>query len=91
MIYESWYGIFDKKSNLLAVEESKHCAQSVALNLELDPPHPTNRILQVTILACDLSDLTMAMLEEAKRRIHARDATHREAPASKEEPDASDV
>lgn len=72
MIYEDWFGVFNKKGELLAVEESEEQAKHVALNLELDPRPKahTNRVLQVVVITeRPVEDLIIEILEKAKLKI----------------------
>lgn len=66
MIYEGWLGTFNKKGELMSVDESEHVAQVQSNLLELDASHPTNKLLPVTVIVGSLLDLVMYIIDEAK-------------------------
>ena len=69
MIYEHWFGTFNKKNELMSVDESPEIAAWNSTLLEVDEKRRTNRVAPVTIIAGSLLDLVMFILDEAKLRV----------------------
>lgn len=79
MIYESWYGVFNRKRELLAVEEGEDMALSVALNLEIEPKRPTNFVAPIVILAgVSLGEFVIGIIDVAKIRARERELSDME-------------
>lgn len=71
-VYENWFAVIDKKGELVSVEENKDMAEGVSALFELDLQHPTNKVVQVTIITVPLLDLVVKILDEAQERLNAR-------------------
>lgn len=66
MIYEGWIGVINKRGELMSVTDSPHMAQADAASLEIEPKHPTNRLIPVTVIGMNLVDLVIQIVDAAK-------------------------
>jgi hypothetical protein len=67
-LYENWYAVVNKKGELLSVEETEIYAENTSLIQENDPDHPTNKIVQVTIITIPLLDFVMKVFDMAEEK-----------------------
>lgn len=72
MIYTEWYGVINKKGELMSVDESEQISQANADALELVKNVKTNKVVPVTVLAVPLTDLIMSLIAGAHERIRER-------------------
>lgn len=66
MIYEDWYGVLNKKGELMSVDESEQIAQANANALETVIGVQTNKVVPVTVLAIPILDLINLVLKQAE-------------------------
>ena len=72
MIYENWIGVFNKKGELMSVDESPEIAKANSALLEIEPNYPTNIIEPVTIIRGNLLDLVTVIIDGAKQKVTER-------------------
>lgn len=72
MIIDVWYGVINRKGELMAVEESEEMARMSSSALEVNPKSPTNRLIPVTILRSSLQDAILEIVDRAMARIEER-------------------
>lgn len=67
MIYENWYGMFDRRGDLFAVEESKTLADLTVAELAKDKKSGiVLTVAPITILKGDILEFILNVLTEAK-------------------------
>lgn len=75
MIYDQWFGVFNKKGELMSVDESEQIAHANADALELVKNVRTNTVIPVTIVNGTLLDFVVMILDAAKTQIDERRIT----------------
>lgn len=69
MIYTDWFGVLNKKGELMSVDESEQISQANANALETIIGIQTNRVAPVTVIVGSLLDLVIMILDEAKQKV----------------------
>lgn len=72
MIYTDWFGVLNKKGELMSVDESEQISQANANALETVIGVQTNRVAPVTVIVGSLLDLVVMILDEAKQKVNQK-------------------
>jgi len=73
-IHTHWIGTFNRKGELMSVDETEAMAVWAAAQLELDPRSPKNVRRPVTIIEGNLLDFVILVLDAAKEKVDERRA-----------------
>lgn len=82
-IFDHWIGTFNRKGELMSVDETPAMATFASAALEIDPRSPRNRRANVTVIEGTALDFVLAVLDAAKLKVDEKRAAQIAANAQK--------